>query len=270
MSLLSRLLKRTPADNPEAQLDNCLSLDIEASEADRRINKLAGVRPDTGESVIFDARSGPLDEALDRLDAIAEGAAFVLGHNLIRFDLPLLRSVQPTLRLLDLPAVDTLMLNPLAFPRNPYHYLVKHYQDGQLRRGSVNDPKLDADLTLELFGDQQKAFEERGDSDSMVAWHWLTTGEGLEGFDMVFRSLRGAPRPSREDAKKAVLSRLGETACVKSAEEVLGDVDRQGWALAYVLAWLSVAGGNSVMPPWVRYQFPGDGGHGEPAAGNSL
>ncbi|MDE0213909.1 MAG: RecQ family ATP-dependent DNA helicase, partial [Deltaproteobacteria bacterium] len=29
-----------------------------------------------------------------------------------------------------------------------------------------------------------------------------------------------------------------------------------GWALAYTLAWLSVAGGNSVMPPWVRHQFP--------------
>ena len=27
-------------------------------------------------------------------------------------------------------------------------------------------------------------------------------------------------------------------------------------ALAYALAWLSVAGGNSVMPPWVRHQFP--------------
>ena len=29
-----------------------------------------------------------------------------------------------------------------------------------------------------------------------------------------------------------------------------------GWALAYALAWLSVAGGDSVMPPWVRHQFP--------------
>ena len=29
-----------------------------------------------------------------------------------------------------------------------------------------------------------------------------------------------------------------------------------GWALAYALAWLSVSGGNSVMPPWVRHQFP--------------
>ena len=26
--------------------------------------------------------------------------------------------------------------------------------------------------------------------------------------------------------------------------------------LAYALAWLSVSGGNSVMPPWVRFQFP--------------
>ena len=35
---------------------------------------------------------------------------------------------------------------------------------------------------------------------------------------------------------------------------------RHGWPLAYALAWLSVAGGNSVMPPWVRHQFP-DAGH---------
>ncbi|HBK57660.1 MAG TPA: hypothetical protein DDZ76_15450, partial [Xanthomonadales bacterium] len=29
-----------------------------------------------------------------------------------------------------------------------------------------------------------------------------------------------------------------------------------GWPLAYALAWLSVAGGNSIMPPWVCHQFP--------------
>ena len=37
------------------------------------------------------------------------------------------------------------------------------------------------------------------------------------------------------------------------------DTTRHGWALAYVLAWLSVSGGNSVMPPWVRRQFPAAG-----------
>ena len=39
----------------------------------------------------------------------------------------------------------------------------------------------------------------------------------------------------------------------------MDDAARQGWELAYALAWLSVAGGNSVMPPWVRHQFPGAG-----------
>ena len=260
MSLIPNILRRSSQASPAPRLDKCLSLDIEANEPDRRINKLAGVRPDTAESVIFNALSEPLGEALERLDALAEGAAFVLGHNLIRFDLPLLQKVNPGMRLLEVPAVDTLMLNPLAFPRNPYHYLVKHYQDGQLRHGSINDPKLDAELTLELFGDQQKAFEKQsGDSDLMVAWHWLTTKEQPDGFDMVFRSLRVAPRPSTRDAEKAVLSLLGGAACVRSAEEVLANVDRHGWALAYVLAWLSVAEGNSVMPPWVRHQFPETG-----------
>jgi len=34
------------------------------------------------------------------------------------------------------------------------------------------------------------------------------------------------------------------------------DTPAAGWPLAYALAWLSVAGGNSVMPPWVVHQFP--------------
>ncbi len=29
-----------------------------------------------------------------------------------------------------MPLLDTLKLSPLAFPRNPYHRLLKHYKDG--------------------------------------------------------------------------------------------------------------------------------------------
>ena len=39
----------------------------------------------------------------------------------------------------------------------------------------------------------------------------------------------------------------------------MSDAAKRGWELAYTLAWLSVSGGNSVMPPWVRHQFPGAG-----------
>ena len=80
-----------------------------------------------------------------------DGVSFLLGHNLIDFDLPHLAAALPGLRLLKLPAVDTLRLSPLAFPRNPYHRLVKHYQDGGLKRGRVNDPELDSRMALEVF-----------------------------------------------------------------------------------------------------------------------
>lgn len=111
---------------------SCLSLDLEISE-DNRIRALAGVRADTGHRLVHSG-SG-LATALAKLDDIAEGASFVLGHNLIAFDLGHLAAAKPDLRLLTMPLVDTLRLSPLAFPRNPYHHLVKHYHDGRLTRG---------------------------------------------------------------------------------------------------------------------------------------
>ncbi len=142
----------------EDELSRCLALDLEVGGDGGRIYAFAGVRADTGQSVVWakNARSTALDnanivvtegdevvgkrrvdsadQALRGLDALAEGTEFVLGHNLIKFDLPILRTADPGLRLLQLPAVDTLWINPLAFPRNPYHYLVKHYKDGKLYR----------------------------------------------------------------------------------------------------------------------------------------
>ena len=235
----------------------CLSLDLEVDRRDGRIRAFAAVRAETGEALTF--HDGALGLALARLDAFAVGADCLLGHNLIAFDLPHLAAAKPDLRLLRLPAVDTLRLNPLAFPRNPYHHLVKHYQDGQLKRGRVNDPELDARLALEVFGDQQKALKALRDEapDLLAAWHWLTTTErGGTGFDAFFAAVRDAPRPSGAEARAAIDKRLAGAACSSHCRDVLAEPARHGWALAYALAWLSVAGGNSVMPPWVRRQFP--------------
>ena len=188
-------------------MSRCLSLDLEVSVRDRRIRAFAGVRADTGESTIFPAAREGLPAGLAKLDRFAQDAEFLLGHNLIDFDLPLLKAASPSLRLLRLPAVDTLRLNPLAFPRNPYHHLVKHYQDGQLKRGRVNDPELDARLALEVFDNQQK--ELRGaPTDLLTAWHWLTAADGGTGFDMVFTALRRSQRPSDSEAHEAIRARL--------------------------------------------------------------
>ena len=232
----------------------CLSLDLEVVKRNRRIRAFAAIRPDTGGKLVF--TGGNLGAELARLDDLAHGASFLLGHNLILFDLPHLRAASPDLRLLRLPAVDTLWLNPLAFPRNPYHYLVKHYQGGQLKRGRLNDPELDARLTLEVFHDQHEALR-LGPPDLLLSWHWLATaGDHKDGFDRFFSSLRVSNRPSDAEARTAIEGRLKGSACRTQGREVAREPATFGWALAYALAWLSVAGGNSVMPPWVRHQFP--------------
>ena len=234
----------------------CLSLDLEVGRQNGRIHAFGAVRVDTGGRLVYSG--GGLAAALAKLDDIADGASFVLGHNLIAFDLPHLAAAKPDLRLLKLPAVDTLRLSPLAFPRNPYHHLVKHYQDGGLKRGRVNDPELEARLTLEVFGDQRHAL--RGAApDLLAAWHWLTTPEpeGADrALDAFFSELRRSRRPADAEARAAVGKRLEGAACATRGREVMAEAANSGWALAYALAWLSVSGGNSVMPPWVCHQFP--------------
>ena len=242
------------SDGSGLTLIRCLSLDLEVGVHSSRIHAFAGVRADTNQSLTCSDRDS-LAAALTKLDELADGADFLLGHNLIDFDLPHLQSADPRLQLLRLPAVDTLRLNPLAFPRNPYHHLVKHYQDAGLKRGRTNNPDLDARLALDVFRNQIKSLRD-APSDLLTAWHWLTTTDGSQGFGRVFASLRNLPRPSEAEASDAIRTCLADNTCQTCAREVVADAARHGWSLAYALAWLSVSGSSSVMPPWVRHQFP--------------
>ena len=235
---------------------NCLSLDIEVDKNDGNIHAIAGVRADINQRLVF--RGKKFVAALEKLDKLCEGASFILGHNVIAFDLPHLNAVKPNLRLLKFPVIDTLCLSPLAFPQNPYHHLVKHYQDGRLKQGQLNDPELDARIALEAFDDQRHALF-NADPNLLTAWHWLTTPEpnGKDfALDELYSFLRGSRRPSGSEALTAINQRLADATCVTQRHKIMTRVGSKGWEMAYALAWLSVAGGNSVMPPWVRHQFP--------------
>ena len=155
-----------------------------------------------------------------RIQPWADDAAFLLGHNLIAFDLPQLRAAQPNLRLLGKPVIDTLRLNPLAFPKNPYHHLVKHYQDGQLLADRKNDPLLDAELALQVFCDQELALRQMQQSspDLLLAWHWLTTlDQSVSGLNRFFMMVREAPRPGEENANAAMRRLFAGKTCAPAA-----------------------------------------------------
>ena len=145
----------TPAREASAAPDRfvefagtCRFLDIETTEAGgvRTIGAVLGdrefARPE-GTGNVRDVR-----RALEDLDAFARGARTVVGHNLIGHDVPHLRAAWPALRLLTLPAIDTLVLSPLAFPRRPYHQLVKDYK---LVRDEKSHALADARLAKRLL-----------------------------------------------------------------------------------------------------------------------
>lgn len=238
-------------------LTKCLLIDLETS-IDHKIHHIGALFG--GEKF---ERSGRFDQkkALEELDVFAAGADYVLGHNLLGHDLPILESLAPNLRLLTKPVVDTLYLSPLAFPENPYHRLVKDYK---LVRDSINDPVADARLAGTLFSDQWESFSSLGKTDKDVLSFYRYCFEGCrdsslrsEGLTHVFAAL-GASPISENDAfaifQKNVQGRGCETAVAMVSLKYLLHPDKRP-ALAYCLAWLRVAGHNSVLPPWVRHRF---------------
>ena len=187
-----------------SQLERCLSLDLEVSPEDGTLLALAAHRPDTGVEITAKAPLTP--RQLGTLEETAQDVSLLLGHNLIAFDLPHLGSLYPHLKLLDLPAVDTLRLNPLAFPRRPYHRLVKHYKDAGLVRRQWNDPLMDSRLTVEVLGSQLRELQNMPGI-LLTAWHWLATMQDGEGFDQVFYQVSGTnpnPRTNRAEKPSAV------------------------------------------------------------------
>ena len=248
----------------EEYLQNFVSIDLEVSPKSGRIEKLAAVRASTDQYITYKVKD--LAQDLARLDEFVDGASFILGHNIIEHDIPHIKAANPNLRLLRLPVIDTLRLSPLAFPKNPYHRLVKHYKDGGLIRSQLNDPKLDADISKGLFHDEFKQLR-NASPDILTAWHWLTTNQSSvsdSALDEFFTCLRAAPRPTEDDARSAIQRRLDGNACINPSLAILSSSEFGCWGMAYALAWLSVAGdnsiavsgGNSTMPPWVRHQFP--------------
>jgi ATP-dependent DNA helicase RecQ len=247
---------RPVSDPGTPLLARCLSVDLEVDPKTAKTFDLAAVRIGPGPPVVL--AKGNLQHALDRLETALTDTTHIIGHNILRHDIAHLIAARPRLRAKLAAPIDTLWLNPLAFPRNPYHHLVKHYRDGRLQAGHVNDPERDARLVFKVLENQITALQAQ-DPALLLAWHYLTTRmDRAEGFDAVFREVRHAPSPDRAVAMAAIRQLLTGHACCAQVDPVLDALNdpQMGWPMAYALAWISVSGGESVMPPWVRASFP--------------
>lgn len=91
-------------------------LEVAPGNADQpdRIFMVGALRPDTGEELERKVDKD-LPSVLDALDSLGQGASFVLGHNVIDHDLPILKQQAPDLALHGLPVIDTLRYRPWPF-----------------------------------------------------------------------------------------------------------------------------------------------------------
>lgn len=258
-----------------------LIVDLEVNPKSRVVFKLGAYRPDLARGFEQGFRSPQgFREALAQMADLADGAKWLMGHNIIAHDLPYLLDAAPDADAawLQLPVIDTLRLSPLAFPQNPYHRLIKNHK---IISSSLNSPEADCRACWQLFQDQCVSFGKmRLEQPQEFAVYGSLVGalpycsDGL----MVIPENYGVPEGIEQRNHKAFMGGIWEilkddTAGNGNTENPKGrlkvcqtrfkklmseDIYRPALyaPLAYALSWLRVSGGNSVLAPWVRHQFP--------------
>ena len=190
---------------------------------------------------------------MERLAELASGARFVAGHNIVAHDRRFVEGVVPSSPLLGLRSVDTLYLSPLAFPQRPYHRLVKDYK---LVGAEQSNPLEDCRLSRDLLEDCWTRLGGWGRSHPGLLDVYRTC---FDGGTAVFFEKLGGRRIWDWEIESRFVDLVGEKFCHSAARNQISDLLEDGGsrpAIAYALAWLLVAGTESVLPRWVHHQFP--------------
>ena len=251
-------------------MDRCLVLDLEVVNGE--IGEVGAL---WGDEKLRLSKVSSSREAMRQLDEFGEGAQFVVGHNIVAHDRRFIEKYLPGSDLLDLPVVDTLYLAPLAKPQNPYHSLVKDYK---LIGAEPNDPVADCRLALKLLEDcwmiLQMREEERRRLLSVYRSCFVDS-EGPEGTSTVkngtgllLEQLGGQLLADERVCNGFVYFALEQDrleadrtvrACPHAVRRHLSSLltsPKTRPSVAYALAWLTVAGTESVLPRWVHRRFP--------------
>ena len=241
--------------------EKCLVLDLEV--VDEEIREVGAL---WGKKELKIPRVISPKEAVRGISAFGEGAAFLVGHNLVAHDRRFIEKYLPGSALLHMPVVDTLYLSPLARPQRPYHNLVKDYK---LIGSEPNDPLGDCHLALKLLEDCWKILQEReceqpwllsvyrscfDDSDTPGG----SSPRKLNGTGLFLEEL-GGRKLTAEKIPKGFVHFAKKRACSTAIHRLLPDLLAQPEsrpAIAYSLAWLTVSGTESILPRWVHRSFP--------------
>ncbi len=223
--------------------------------------------------------------SLEEFQAFSQKASFVCGHNIIHHDLPVLAKQHFCKDFLKKPAIDTLYLSALLFPRNPYHKLVKDYK---LDGGEANNPVSDSRLAQRLLEDTFKQYRELPPLFKWVYRHFLGSLEGYRGFfqwletteaeegknipaetELLQRDLKliknsnaqvslpqngtGPIKPVR-DGLRSMKEYFDGKMC--SGADLPGLLREYPFAAVFALTLIDFDGEDSIPPPWLMHHHP--------------
>lgn len=202
--------------------------------------------------------AGDVRKALTTLKNWGKAAQFICGHNAIAHDIPIIKKMGYH----DLPddkILDTLYLSPLAFPKKPYHALIK---DGKICSDSHNNPVQDSRSCAKVLTDCLEQFERSSMGDLELYWlaFHLSNMLGMAKlFERLAQQAGSKMQLSSADLNQQMLlqrfkSQNSERCCLNSVKVLSGQDGPI--VLAYIHSWLNVAGGESVLPYWLCRVIP--------------
>ncbi|MDE5557635.1 MAG: RecQ family ATP-dependent DNA helicase [Ruminococcus sp.] len=211
-------------------MESIFFIDTEVSEADNKVCDYGAVNEKN------DKLHTHMSAVFSEFISYAE---FICGHNIIDHDL----------KYIDIPDkfifIDTLYLSPLMFPNKPYHALLK---DDKLQSDELNNPLNDALKAMELFYDEVNAFNELDNNLKNIYYTLLHESPYFSGF---FRYMGFSEKCG---ADKTIASYFSGRICesVNLSDLILSNPVE----LAYCLAFISADEKHSLIPQWVRRNYP--------------
>ena len=173
---------------------------------------------------------------------------YLCGHNILSHDLRYLKKQYGEQFVSSFKPVDTLLLSPLFFPKQPYHNLLK---DDKLDAEELNNPLNDSKKARDLFFDEVNAFNQLPAQIQQIYFNLLHQAPGYAGF---FAYLAYSQPVNTDDLEKEIRSALGADICANADLSLI--IQKQPIALAYSIALIRCNDRYSITPPWVLRNFP--------------
>lgn len=180
----------------------------------------------------------------------AQPSAAICGHNIIAHDLPILKKIGIEPVFFQKPAIDTLYLSALLSPRKPYHPLVKDYH---LNTAEINNPLADAKLAQQLLWDLVEKYQQLDLPYKTVYYNLLKSTAGFDGF-FKYMSKKDLIVINSRDLVTYFQQHFSRLFC--NAANLVEIIRDRPIELAFALAMISVNDTQSLLPAWVRHQFP--------------